>query len=100
MANKDVYMDTRVFTDIVNRIGVASSKCVLSTDPLSKTDAFEKMRVGKEMNEILKLYYKSTEVYRNETSDSLPRALLKVRDSMIEQDRILSEGLTVEKNRR
>lgn len=100
MANKDVYMDTRVFTDIVNRIGVASSKCVLSADPLSKTDIFEETSVGKEMNEILKLYYKSTEVYRNETSDSLPRALLKVRDSMIEQDKILSEGLTIEKNRR
>ena len=100
MANKDVYMDTRVFTDIVNGIGGASSKCVLSTDPLSKTDVFEEMCAGKEMNEILKLYYKSTEVYRNEASDSLPRALLKVRDSMIEQDKILSEGLTVEKNRR
>ncbi|WP_026515363.1 hypothetical protein [Butyrivibrio sp. LB2008] len=100
MANKDVYMDTRVFTDIVNRIGGASSKCVLSANPLSKADVFEETSVGKEMNEILKLYYKSTEVYRNETSDSLPRALLKVRDSMIEQDKILSEGLTVEKNRR
>ena len=100
MANKDVYMDTRVFTNIVNGIGGASSKCVLSSDPLSKTDVYEETSVGKEMNEILKLYYKSTEVYRNETSDSLPRALLKVRDSMIEQDKILSEGLTVEKNRR
>ncbi len=41
MANKDVYMDTRVFTDIVNRIGGTSSKCILSTDPLSKIDVFE-----------------------------------------------------------
>jgi hypothetical protein len=64
MANKDVYMDTRVFTNIVNGIGGASSKCVLSTDPLSKIDAFEETRAGKEMNEILELYYNSTVVYK------------------------------------
>ena len=100
MANKDVYMDTRVFTDIVNRIGGTSAKCILSTEPLGKTNVFEETKVGHEMNEILKLYYKSTEVYRNESSNSLPRALITLRDGIIEQDRILSEGLVVEKTRR
>jgi hypothetical protein len=52
------------------------------------------------MNEILKLFYKSTDTYRHEASECLPRALLTIRDSMIEQDRILSEGLTVETKRR
>lgn len=100
MAENSVYMDTRVFTDIVGEIGSTTANCILSEDPLSKISVFEHTKVGREMNEILKLFYKSTGVYRHEASESLPRALLTLRDSMIEQDRILSEGLTVEKTRR
>ena len=100
MARKSVYMDTNVFTDIVEDIGNMTAKGVFSEDALSKTSVFEKTDVGREMNEILKLFYKSTEVYRHESSESLPRALLTLRDSLIEQDRILSEGLEVDIRRR
>ena len=100
MAENSVFMDTNVFTDIVNEIQTTSANCVLSKDPLSKVNVFEGMNIGREMNEILKLFYKSTDTYRHEASECLPRALLTIRDSMIEQDRILSEGLTVETKRR
>ena len=100
MARKSVYIDTNVFTDIVEDIRNTTAKGVFSEDALSKTSVFENTDVGQEMNEILKLFYKSTEVYRHESSESLPRALLTLRDSLIEQDRILSEGLEVDIRRR
>ena len=100
MAENSIYMDTNVFTDIVEKIRSTSANCVLSDGPLSKLNVFEGTNVGREMNEILKLYYKATDTYRREASESLPRALLTIRDSMIEQDGILSEGLTVETQRR
>ena len=36
--NKEVFMDTRVFTDIVKDIGGAASACTLSDEPLAKVD--------------------------------------------------------------
>ena len=100
MAARSVFIDTKVFTDIVEDIRSAAGSCILSEEPLSKLNAFEGTRAGCEMNEILKLFYKSTDAYRHEASESLSRALLTIRDSMIEQDRILSEGLTVDTHRR
>lgn len=64
MAENSVYMDTRVFTDIVREIGSTTANCVLSEDPLSKIGVFENTKVGSEMNEILKLFYKFTDTYR------------------------------------
>ena len=49
------------------------------------------------MNKILMKVYETQDSYKHETADSLPRALLTLRDSMIEQDKILSDSLTVEK---
>ncbi|MEE3470205.1 MAG: hypothetical protein VZR24_06030, partial [Butyrivibrio hungatei] len=40
--------------------------------------------------------YKMTEIHRKETSESLPRALLKLRDSMVTVDDALSKSLVVE----
>ena len=96
MAERSVFIDTKVFTDIVEDIRSAAGSCILSEEPLSKLNAFEGTRAGCEMNEILKLFYKSTDAYRHEASESLST----IRDSMIEQDRILSEGLTVDTHRR
>ena len=99
MSEKSIFIDTRVFTDIVEDIKDTTVNCILSEEPLNKISVFEGTAVGREMNEILKLFYKSTDVYRSEASESLPRALLTLRDSMIEQDKIVSEGLVVEKKR-
>lgn len=98
MATEDkVLMDTNVFTGIVENIRGAASYCVMSEDPLQKLDAWEGISAGRKMNEILKQFYKATELYRAEASESLPRALLTLRDGMIAVDKEASENLTVEK---
>ena len=96
-AEKEVFMDTNVFTNIVDNIQSAAASCVLSDEPLGIMNVMEGTDVGRKMNEILKKVYKTQDLYRHETADSLPRALLTLRDSMIEQDKIISDSLTVEK---
>ena len=100
MAEKEVFIDTNVFTNIVRDIKNAASNCVLTNDPLGNIKVMEGTDAGRKMNEILKMVYKAQESYRHETAESLPRALLTLRDSMVEQDKIISDSLTVEKNRR
>ena len=92
-----VLMDTNVFTEIVENIRGAAAYCTLSEDPLQRLDAWEGISAGRKMNEILKQFYKTTELYRSEASESLPRALLTLRDGMIAVDKEASENLTVEK---
>ena len=94
--NKEVFMDTRVFTDIVKDIGGAASACTLSDEPLAKVDFLDDSDAGKELHILLKEAYKMTELHRAETSESLPRALLKLRDSMVTVDDALSKSLVVE----
>ena len=96
MAEKSVYMDTRVFTGIVKDIGSAASACILSDEPLSKAEFLDDSDVGKELHFLLKEAYKMTELHRKETSESLPKALLKLRDSMVSVDDALSKSLVVE----
>ncbi len=95
--NKEVFMDTRVFTDIVKDIGGAASACILSNEPLAKADFLDDSDVGKELHFLLKEAYEMTELHRKEASESLPRALSKLRDSMIAVDDALSKSLTVSK---
>jgi len=94
--NKEVFMNTRVFTDIVKDIGGAASACVLSDEPLAKADFLDDSYVGKELHALLNEAYKMTELHRAEASESLPRALLKLRDSMIVVDDALSKSLVVD----
>ena len=94
--NKEVFMDTKVFTNIVTDIGGAASACVLSDEPLAKADFLDDSDVGKELHALLNEAYKMTELHRTETSESLPRALIKLRDSMIAVDDALSKSIVVE----
>ena len=96
MAGKEVFIDTNIFTNIVNDIQNAATGCVLSDEPLGNMDVMAGTDAGRKMNEILKKVYKTQDAYRHETSDSLPRALRTLRDSMIEQDKIISDSLTAE----
>lgn len=89
-------MDTHVFTDIVTDIGGAASACVLPDEPLANVDFLDDSDVGKELHALLKEAYKMTELHRTETSESLPRGLLKLRDSMIAVDDALSKSLVVD----
>ena len=96
MAGKEVFIDTNIFTNIVDDIQNAAAGCVLSDEPLGNMDVMAGTDAGRKMNEILKKVYKTQDAYRHETSDSLPRALRTLRDSMIEQDKIISDSLTAE----
>ena len=96
MAENKVFMDTHVFTDIVTDIGGAASACVLPDEPLANVDFLDDSDVGKELHALLKEAYKMTEIHRTETSESLPRGLLKLRDSMIAVDDALSKSLVVD----
>lgn len=96
MAENKVFMDTHVFTDIVTDIGGAASACVLPDEPLANVDFLDDSDVGKELHALLKEAYKMTELHRTETSESLPRGLLKLRDSMIAVDDALSKSLVVD----
>ena len=97
MTENMVFMDADVFTEIVGNIKGSASYCVMSEDPLQKLDTWEGISAGRKMNGILKQFYKATELYRVEASESLPRALITLRDGMIAVDKEASENLTVEK---
>lgn len=96
MAGKEVSIDTNIFTNIVDDIQNAAAGCVLSDEPLGNMEAMTGTDAGRKMNEILKKIYKTQDAYRHETADSLPKALRTLRDSMIEQDEIISDSLTAE----
>ena len=95
MANNEVYMDTKVFTDIVNSIGTSASDCVLSGDPLDKVIIWRDTDVGKKMEQILGKVYLATDEYKALSAMTLPTAYFKLRDNMINVDDALSKGIAV-----
>ncbi|MBR4671210.1 MAG: hypothetical protein IKO84_11465 [Butyrivibrio sp.] len=97
MAENKVLMDTNVFTEITTGIKGNASNCVFSDELLRKTDIWEDTATGRKMNELLKSFYKMSDAYRLEAAESLPRALLTLRDSMVGVDKNLSESIDVEK---
>lgn len=96
MAEKEVFMDTGIFTGIVDDIRGAASSCILKTEPLTKADFLDDTDVGRELHSLLQEAYKMTELHRTESSEALPCALSKFRDSMIAVDDALSKNLVVE----
>ena len=74
-----------------------SSENIQFDELLRKTDIWQDTSCGRKMNELLKSVYKMSDSYRFEASGSLPRALLTLRDSMIEVDKKVSESLVVER---
>ena len=60
MEENSVFMDTNVFTDIVENIRGAAAYSTLSEEPLQKLDAWEGISAGRKMTEILKQFYKTT----------------------------------------
>lgn len=96
MAEKEVFMDTKIFTGIVNDIRGAASSCMLKTEALAKADFLDDTDVGRELHSLLQEAHKMTELHRTESSEALPRALSTLRDSMITVDDALSKSLVVE----
>lgn len=96
MAEKEVFMDTNIFTGILDDIKGAASACILKDEPLAKADFLDDTDVGREFHSLLQEAYEMTDLHSKEASESLPRALSKLRDSMIAVDDALSKSLVVE----
>ena len=97
MAENKVFMDTGVFTGIVEDIRGAASECVFSDSALKQADRLDTFNAGRKIHQLLKEIHKTDEMYRQEASESLPHAFLTLRDSMIAIDNAAANNLTVEK---
>ena len=97
MAEENVLIETNIFTDIINEIQDTASDCVLSEGPLGSTKEWEHTDVGNKMNAILKRVYESSDIYRSETSTSLPVSFLKMRDGMVNVDNAVGKSLKINK---
>lgn len=97
MAENSVFMDTNVFTDIVEEIRGNASECVFPDNALNQAGHLDTFKSGRTMHKILEELHKTDETYRRESSESLPRAFLTMRDSMIAIDKVSADNLTVEK---
>ena len=95
---KEVFMDTNVFTGIVGDIQNAADNLVLSDGALKSSECLEDFPAGVEILEALKEVHATSKLYRYEAAVALPKGLLTLRDSMIEVDREVSNSLRVEKN--
>ena len=96
MKEREVSIDTNVFTGIVEEIRNSADSLVLSERAFGSASCLEGFDAGKEIIEMLKGVHTSAKLYRQEASVSLPRALNTLRDGMIEVDKAASECLTVE----
>ncbi|RKM55663.1 hypothetical protein D6853_08900 [Butyrivibrio sp. X503] len=96
MSENKVFMDTNVFTEIVDSIGTSASNCVLSDSVLNNKEIWDNLAVGKKMTKLLKDVVKSSKAYNAESAVVLPTAFIKLRDSMIRVDKVASESLEVD----
>lgn len=97
MAENKVFMDTGVFTGIVEDIRGAATECVFPDSTLNHAGRLDTFNAGRKMHELLKEIHKTDEMYRRESAEALPHAFLTMRDSMIAIDNAAANNLTVEK---
>lgn len=97
MVENMVFMDTGVFTGIVEDIRGAADNLVLSDNALKNSDCLNGFPAGVEILETLKEVHTTSKIYRYEAAVALPKGLLTLRDSMIEVDESVSRSLRVEK---
>ena len=97
MAEDRVFMDTEIFTGIVEDIRGIASELKLTESSLDGAEAVCGITGGCKMRNILEEMYRTDFLYNKVASVSLPDALLKIRDGMIAVDHAASESLTVNK---
>ena len=73
------------------------SECVFPDSALNQADRLDTFTAGRKIHELLLAIHKTDELYRSESSESLPHGFLTMRDSMIAIDKASAESLTVEK---
>ncbi|RKM58012.1 hypothetical protein D6853_00270 [Butyrivibrio sp. X503] len=98
MSDHSLYIDTFVYTGIVNEIKNKASSCQLAEKPLESIKTWGGTDVGKIMKEVLDSVYATEELYKKQSSYSLPAALFKLRDSVVNTDKALSKSIKVEQD--
>ena len=97
MSENKVFMDTGVFTGIVEDIRDAADNLVLSDSALKNSEFLKGFPAGVEILEALREVHETSKLYRYESAVALPKGLLTLRDSLIEVDESVSRSLKVEK---
>ncbi len=90
-----IFMDTTVFTDIVNNIANAASVCRPEIENIfaaEKTLGTETMKLLSKCSEEV---YETSVLFSAQAGEALPFALGTLRDSMILQDKLASEAIEV-----
>ena len=93
MAEKMVFMDTGVFTGIVEDIRGAASECVFPDSALKQADRLDTFNAGRKMHQLLQLIHETDELYRQESAGSLPHGFLTMRDSRSNLGRQVAEEI-------
>ncbi len=96
MSDKSLYIDTFMYTGIVNEIKSKAAACNLSEKPLDSVKAWDNTDIGVKMKEVLNSVYATEVIYKSQSSQSLPAALFKLRDSITSLDKTLSDSLKVD----
>lgn len=96
MSDKSLYIDTFMYTGIVNDIKSKAALCNLSGQPLVSVKAWDNTDIGVKMKEVLNSVYATEVLYKSQSSQSLPTALFKLRDSITSLDKTLSDSLKVD----
>ena len=100
MSENKVFMDSNVFTEIVESFGTSASTCVLSDAVLNNVKTWDNTAVGKKMTKLLKDVLQSSKAYNAESAVPLPPAYIKMRDSMINVDKEAASSIKVETSKR
>ena len=96
MAEKSVFMDTNAFSNIVDGISGSAYECVFSDSALKQAERLDTFNAGRKLHELLLTIHRTDELYRRESSESLPHGFITMRDSMIAVDKASADSLTVE----
>ena len=99
MAEDKVFMDTGVFTGIVEDIKNAADHLVLSDSALNSSEFLEGFPAGVEILGAIREVHETSKLYRYESAVALPKGLLTLRDSLIEVDESVSRSLRLRKPR-
>ena len=97
MQNDKVFMETDVFTEIVNNIKGAANECILPDSALKIAKNLDTFNAGRGMHELMEEIHKTADLYRKEASISLPKSLFTLRDDLIAVDDALGGSISVEK---
>ena len=89
----EVYMDTEVFTEIVDGIAFSGSQCHLDSSFVKDSEKMAKTDITDLLSEYTSKYYDFADNYKVHVSENLPHGLSTLRDSLIMQDKIISEAI-------